>query len=272
MRRVLLSLLLACLLIAGAGGLLWWGVCSSRELRVERVLLELPQWPDDGKCFRAVLITDWHLGAGQGERARQLVDRVRALQPDVLFSLGDYPKGFRAGAALSREETERVLAPLLRDIPCYYVIGNHDSMGRDPRLQLMGAQKCHEVVRRHHFDAQHPLDIGGYLAAHGGPLQPLWKEAASAAEVPRIILSHYPNSFWRYAPDAADAIFCGHTHGGQLCAPGGYTRERWRGGWHRAAGGQRLYIARGVGCSILPFRLFCPPELTLIELRGCRRP
>ncbi|MGN0837329.1 MAG: metallophosphoesterase [Akkermansia sp.] len=272
MRRVLISLLFTCLLIAGAGGMLWWGVCASRELRTEQVVLELPQWPDDGRSFRAVVIADWHLTAGQGECARQLVEVVRALKPDVLFSLGDYPNGFTAGAALPREETERVLAPLLRDIPCYYVIGNHDDGRRAPRLHLLGAQQCHATVHRHHFDAQHPLDIGGYLTAHGGPLRPLWKDAASAAEVPRIILSHYPSSFWKYAPDAADAIFCGHTHGGQLCAPGGYTRERWRGGWHRAAGGQRLYIARGVGCSILPFRLFCPPELTLVELRGCRRP
>lgn len=40
-------------------------------------------------------------------------------------------------------------------------------------------------------------------------------------------------------------------------------------GWIRNYGneGNRLYVNRGIGFSVLPLRLNCPPELTLFTLR-----
>ena len=65
---------------------------------------------------------------------------------------------------------------------------------------------------------------------------------------------------------------CGHTHGGQLCLPGGYPltldakcpRRVGRGAW--SEGAMQGYTTTGAGTSILNVRLNCPPEVTLHRL------
>ena len=64
--------------------------------------------------------------------------------------------------------------------------------------------------------------------------------------------------------------FAGHTHGGQI-APFGVALVTPPGsgayvkGWY-GAGGQRLYVSRGLGNSDIPFRIGSPPELALLTL------
>ena len=43
-------------------------------------------------------------------------------------------------------------------------------------------------------------------------------------------------------------------------------------GWADVYGepGNRLYVSRGVGFSLIPFRLNCPPELTMFTLTSSR--
>jgi hypothetical protein len=68
-------------------------------------------------------------------------------------------------------------------------------------------------------------------------------------------------------------MLCGHTHGGQLCLPGGFAVVRnapvaakfLAGAWTEA--GMPGYTSRGTGASTVPARLFCPPEITLHTLR-----
>src|SRR5476651_2093234 len=68
-------------------------------------------------------------------------------------------------------------------------------------------------------------------------------------------------------------LLSGHTHGGQLCLPGGIPvkleaalpRSMGAGPWHYA--GMAGYTSVGVGTSLLPVRLNCPPEITLHTFR-----
>jgi len=67
-------------------------------------------------------------------------------------------------------------------------------------------------------------------------------------------------------------LLAGHTHGGQICLPGSIPvtldadlpRRMGSGAWtYREMGG---YTSVGVGTSIVPARLNCPPEITLHRL------
>jgi predicted MPP superfamily phosphohydrolase len=68
-------------------------------------------------------------------------------------------------------------------------------------------------------------------------------------------------------------MLSGHTHGGQLCLPGGIPiklearlpRSMGRGAWRYAE--MAGYTSVGAGTSLLPVRLNCPPEITLHTLR-----
>jgi len=77
----------------------------------------------------------------------------------------------------------------------------------------------------------------------------------------------------------ADAIFAGHTHGGQVCIPGigalttnsdlPLTLARGMNVWNRFDRNAFLNVSAGIGTSIYaPIRFACPPEAVLVTLRA----
>ncbi|MBA1333200.1 metallophosphoesterase, partial [Candidatus Endoriftia persephone str. Guaymas] len=66
----------------------------------------------------------------------------------------------------------------------------------------------------------------------------------------------------------------GHTHGGQICLPGGIPITldakcpRYMGSGPWDYNGMRGYTSVGTGSSIVNVRLNCPPEVTLHRLRA----
>jgi predicted MPP superfamily phosphohydrolase len=82
-----------------------------------------------------------------------------------------------------------------------------------------------------------------------------------------------------FVTNGSEIIFAGHTHGGQVCLPGGRAVTTncdlpldQAGGlstWRHAQRSSYLHVSRGVGTSIwAPVRLFCPPEAVLVTLVG----
>lgn len=88
-------------------------------------------------------------------------------------------------------------------------------------------------------------------------------------EATKILLSHSAENHRRALAAGIDLMLCGHTHGGQFCLPGGRAiinnaaQPRWmgKGAWqyHDLQG----YTTRGIGVSIVPYRFFCPPEISV---------
>lgn len=98
-----------------------------------------------------------------------------------------------------------------------------------------------------------------------------------SSDDPRIALMHNPDTFEQFPPNSAPLAVAGHTHGGQMRIPGmsqwswlRFTQkdevhgDSWAVGYGKE--GNNLYINVGIGMSIVPIRLFCPPELTLFTL------
>ena len=87
-----------------------------------------------------------------------------------------------------------------------------------------------------------------------------------------LMLNHSPEQFRQAAYAGVDLYLCGHTHGGQVCLPGGAplslnlhcTRKVGAGSWRfRDMHG---YTSRGVGTSVAHLRFNCPPEIVIHEL------
>jgi predicted MPP superfamily phosphohydrolase len=86
----------------------------------------------------------------------------------------------------------------------------------------------------------------------------------------RLLRSHNPDAI-PALPGGFDLVLAGHTHGGQIRLPlvgplvtsSEYGR-RFAEGWVDAP--MPAFVSRGLGVTMLPFRLFCPPELVLLEL------
>ncbi|HMO17610.1 MAG TPA: metallophosphoesterase [Oligoflexia bacterium] len=90
----------------------------------------------------------------------------------------------------------------------------------------------------------------------------------------KIILSHNPDSV--LLPDSEllkeyDLMLSGHTHGGQICLPGSIpVKSETKQKKFRSSlchfGKLPIYISNGIGCSGIPLRLFCPPEIVVVRL------
>jgi hypothetical protein len=86
-------------------------------------------------------------------------------------------------------------------------------------------------------------------------------------------MTHNPDLYLEHPPSLMPPLLlAGHTHGGQVRLPlvgapfllPGHGRAFASGGMR--IGGSRVHVSRGVGTIALPFRLFCPPEITLVKL------
>ncbi|MFO8058774.1 MAG: metallophosphoesterase, partial [bacterium] len=89
---------------------------------------------------------------------------------------------------------------------------------------------------------------------------------------PSILLKHRPLSFSDIKGLPVDLVIAGHTHGGQLKLPFGgpglaHLTYRYPEGFHKKDE-QMIYTSRGLGTVGWPFRVFCPPEITLLVLRS----
>lgn len=97
-------------------------------------------------------------------------------------------------------------------------------------------------------------------------------------DAPRLFLMHHPLSFRELPAGAAPVALGAHTHGGQIRLP--FTPHwSWMSlvkespiaadGWvtpEFGAAGNRLYVNRGIGFSVVPIRINCRPELTWFTL------
>ncbi len=90
-------------------------------------------------------------------------------------------------------------------------------------------------------------------------------------DTPLLVLSHSPLAFDTTAENSRVFMFSGDTHGGQIKLPSwlfklfGYQKNvQYNYGLFQNKD-NTLYVTRGIGTSHFKFRLFCPPEIAVIE-------
>ena len=229
-----------------------------------------PRLPSAFDGYRILQLSDLHADISQAALAVTR-RRVRGLDHDLAVLTGDYRDGSgpdfdRALATVGR--LVRVLRP-----PVYAVLGNHDLLDMVPPLEAMGV-RC--LVNEASSIEQHGerLHVAGIDDAFRFKTHDL---EGALAQVPpdgfTVLLSHSPEPWREAARAGVDLMLSGHTHGGQVCLPGGVPlslmadipRRLGRGPWRE--GGLQGYTAAGCGTGGLPIRFFCPPEATLHVLR-----
>ncbi len=90
--------------------------------------------------------------------------------------------------------------------------------------------------------------------------------------VATVLLAHNPRVIHLAFRNNVSLVLSGHTHGCEVNLPLLGTvygrspeRLRYKIGWDRM-GGTQIYVSRGIGTIVLPWRLRCPAEITHLEL------
>jgi predicted MPP superfamily phosphohydrolase len=251
-------------------GLYWRGRRNAERVAVRRNIVSSPRLPRGFDGFTLLHITDMHVEMNEGAM-RAIAELVRDLRYDVCVWTGDYRNATFGPFDSTIESLARLRAALKG--PVYGVLGNHDTIMMVPGLEDMGVtmllNEAAAITR-----GSERIHLAGIDDAHYFRVDNIEKAASAVPEGAfSILLSHTPEIYRQAAHAGFDLLLAGHTHGGQICLPGGapiildsvLPRRFGAGAWryHEMQG----YTSRGAGTVIVPVRLNCPPEIVLHELR-----
>jgi predicted MPP superfamily phosphohydrolase len=265
--------------------------------RVKRYALTPPGWPQ-GKRLHMVVLADVHACRPwmTPERIVALVKQANALDPDIIFLLGDYAAGTRwVRDWVHSSEWAQALSGLSAPLGVFSILGNHDwwedlsaqKAGAGPTIARLALEKVgipvleNDVIRIEGNGA--PFWIAGLadqLALRPGKdwgrkqfkgLDELDRTLAKIPdEAPIILLAHEPDIFPE-VPDRVSLTLSGHTHGGQVrlfgyspVVPSRFGNRYAYG--HVVEDNRNLIVSGGLGFSILPVRFGVRPEILSIEL------
>ncbi len=250
-------------------GLLERGRRNALTIELREHVVPVAHLPKAFDGFTLLQLSDLHFDT-DAQFPDVLAERIRPLSYDLCVLTGDYREE-KSGPSDAALDHLRRLRNEIRG-PCYAVLGNHDSIRMVPAMEAMGYGLLlneNTPIRRH----GEVIFIAGIEDARFFRLEDYQRAADDIPEdAVSILLSHTPEAYRRAADVGFDLMLCGHTHGGQLCLPGGipvvtfadspraFAKGSWR---YRDMFG---YTSKGTGTCLVDVRLNCLPEVTLHRL------
>ncbi len=251
-------------------GLYRRGCRNTARIQIRHNRVSLPGLPPEFDGFTLLHLSDLHVDMNPGAMHR-LIELLHEIDYDICVLTGDY-RGETFGPI---EETLEGMAKVRTHLkePVYGVLGNHDTIRMVPGLEGMGIRMLiNECETIQHNNAR--INLVGIDDAHYFRVDNIEKAASDITfDEFTILLSHTPEIYRQAAHADFDLLLAGHTHGGQICLPGGIPitlesvlpRHMGSGAWKYRS--MRGYTSVGVGSSVV-VRFNCPPEITLHHLHS----
>ncbi|MCY7284429.1 MAG: metallophosphoesterase [Cyanobacteria bacterium CAN_BIN43] len=269
----------------------------SSSLSVERITIEIAGLPESLEGTKVVQLSDLHydgLRLSEELLAEAIATSNRA-KPDLVVLTGDYITDSTAPI----EALARSLQQLQSQLGTYAVLGNHDHYRPGFKTTVTNALTqvgIHVLWNQIAYPWSPRFPLVGLADFWSREFDPASVFSKIPASVPRLVLSHNPDTAMPLQSWRVDLQLSGHTHGGQIVIPGlgpvlgwlewGRTHVtpffqpfipflkskgsptvrhwEWSEGLH-SVGTNTLYVNRGLG-TYAPGRLFCPPEVTIFTL------
>ena len=227
--------------------------------------------PEAFRGFRILQLSDIHHSRFFPlDRVARLVELSNRLQPDLVALTGDFVTYSRG----SIEPVAEMLGALHAKAGVMAVLGNHDFRVGAATIERALRRRGIEVLRNSHIVLRKDgeiLPVAGVDDYHYGA-DPARALRGIPAGSPTLFLAHNPRLLPMLACHGVSLVLSGHTHGGQVNLPllgSIYGRSpeqlRFKIGWDRM-GETQIYVSRGIGTIVLPWRLRCPAEMPWLEL------
>jgi len=258
----------------------------------EEITIKIKGLNKDLDGLRIVQLSDMHLSSfyHHKKELQEVMLKVNKLNPDFLINTGDFVTfGWR-----EFERYDTILSKASGRYGNFAILGNHDvgtydpfftEADRDNNILIMnnlikasGFQVLNDEFKKVNVGNAKIAVIGVVTGGrhphmtHGN----LDKAIAGLDSVDlKILLTHDPNH-WEEAVTGKTDIqisLSGHTHGMQMgiitkkfrWSPAKYFYPHWNGLYRE--GSQYQYVNRGLGCLAIPFRIWMPPEISVITLK-----
>ena len=261
-----------------------WIAWGNTALELNAYAVTSSRLPKSFDGYRIAHVSDLH-NAEMGENNEKLLTMLREADPDMIAITGDLIDSRNTDVEIALQFVQEAM----KIAPCYYVTGNHEARVNEYEEMKTGLISAGVIILE---DAQTEISIEGETITLIGVNDPSFQtdylfgdaetvvssklsELHTDGEVFTILLSHRPELFDTYTDHDVDLALSGHAHGGQFRLPfiGGVVAPNqglfpeYDAGIY-TDGNTNMLVSRGVGNSILPFRINNRPEVILIELQS----
>ncbi len=261
----------------GVGGV----VRSFKGVRLPLLSFSYLQMPPALEGLKILQLSDSHLGFYVVlEHLEKLLIDAEKHKPDIVLITGDV-----ADDLSILPEALKMISQLNPPLGCYACLGNHEYYrGIDEVRRIYDKAPVSLLVNE-----GTTIDVDGTALYIAGVDDPRWMSRdnsrflhdsvdkcleAAPGDAFKIFMCHRPEGFDRAAGRGVELTLAGHTHGGQIGIGGKSFFEmvssyKYLWGHYIKGNGSQLYTTSGVG-HWFPFRLGCPQEAPLIELKKGR--
>ena len=279
-RKSIILAVVAAILFA----LIAWIIWGNTALELNTYTVTSSRLPESFDGYRIAHVSDLH-NAEMGEDNEKLLAMLREADPDMIAITGDLIDSRNTNVEIALQFAQEAM----KIAPCYYVSGNHEARVNAYEELKTGLISAGVIILE---DTQTEISIEGQTITLIGVNDPSFQtdylfgdsetvmnskltELHTDGEAFTILLSHRPELFDAYAEHDVDLVLSGHAHGGQFRLPfiGGVVAPNqglfpeYDAGVY-TDGNTNMLVSRGVGNSILPFRINNRPEVILIELQS----
>ncbi|HMF64362.1 MAG TPA: metallophosphoesterase [Edaphobacter sp.] len=266
--------------VAAAGLAFYSGEIARHAVDIIHRPISIRNLPDPFHGYRIVQLSDIHLDEfTEPFFLEHIVHRVNSLNPDLVLLTGDFITRGSLTFVSSDHAAHRcaeIISTLTSPLR-YAILGNHDvSVSASLVVGALTSKSTPVLVNQHVPIERKGSRIWLCGADDPGTSHPdLNLTIPAKPDGPVILMAHAPD----YADNVVrhprgplvDLMLSGHSHGGQIRLPFGGPLilpplgEKYVEG-HFHFNQMQLYVNRGIGTVGLPFRLNCPPEITVITL------
>jgi len=261
-RKMSIASAAAALLIAGVGVDAFFIEPHWLEVTRHRIVSAKVKRP-----LKIAIIADYQTDA-IGAYERQVLDLVKAENPDLVLFAGDY---IQVHNDARRRELIRELRALLKECGFKFAVaveGNCDYDDWPEIFEGTGVEWTKETREYRNGDVQiTALSLMESEYEYASP-------EIGSTERFHIVLGHIPN--FALGNAQADLLVAGHTHGGQVRLPGmgplitlSRIPRSWAAGVTQLTGDQTLIVSRGIGMErgrAPRLRFLCRPELVIVDV------
>ena len=274
------AIILVAVSIAFVAIVIWiaWG---NSALMVNEIKITNDKIPQSFEGFRIAQVSDLH-NAELGKDNNKLIEKLNECEPDIIVLTGDLIDSNHTNLEVALSFARQAV----KIAPCYFVTGNHEAwvglqceelktslentgvtVLQDEAIELNYGDECIQLIGLNDPDFS---ERDSFLS------ESILETKLSEINISNgftILLSHRPEHFNVYQNKNIDLVLSGHAHGGQfrlpflggVIAPNQGLFPKYDAGTY-TENGTTMIVSRGIGNSIIPFRVNNRPEIVLVEL------
>ena len=278
MKKITIIFSIICLLLILCGIYFYF---ENTTLEVSTYQIASNKIPNEFNNYKIIQISDFHNNTSS-KLTKKLIAEIKNQKPNIIVITGDLIDSTKTNVDIAID----MIKEIIEIAPVYYVTGNHEA--RTNEYDNLKSQMIELGVKILENEAQE-IQLNNSTINILGINDPSFNKERDIldSEIVKsnmeniryneddftILLSHRPEVFKIYVEKNIDLVFTGHAHGGQIrlpfiggiIAPNQGALPEYTDGIYREKD-TTMVVSRGIGNSIIPFRVNNRPELVIVEL------